>query len=48
MWRKRLKALLPIMVPALGRHGHLRLDAAVHERRFLLIAVGARHRCRQP
>ena len=48
MWRKRLKALLPIIVPALARHGHLCLDAGVHERRSLLIAVGARHRCRQP
>src|SRR5262245_27668272 len=26
---KRLKALLPILVPALERHGHLQLDPAV-------------------
>ena len=25
---KRLRALLPILVPALGRHGHLKLDDA--------------------
>ena len=29
---KRLKPLLPVLVPALERHGHLRLDAAVREK----------------
>jgi hypothetical protein len=29
---KRLKALLPILVPALERHGHLNLDEAVREK----------------
>jgi len=29
---KRLKALLPILVPALEKHGHLRLDKAVREK----------------
>jgi hypothetical protein len=29
---KRLKALVPILLPALERHGHLRLDDAVRER----------------
>ena len=29
---KRLKALLPILVPALERHGHLDLDATVREK----------------
>ena len=29
---KRLKALLPVLVSALERHGHLRLDAEVRER----------------
>jgi hypothetical protein len=31
---KRLKPLLPILVPALERHGHLKLDIAVRERLF--------------
>ena len=35
---KRLKALLPILVPALERHGHLCLDPGVRER---LMAVSA-------
>ena len=35
---KRLKALLPILVPALERHGHLTLDARVREQ---LMAVSA-------
>ena len=35
---KRLKALLPILVPALERHGHLALDARVREQ---LMAVSA-------
>ena len=35
---KRLKALLPILVPALERHGHLSLDPGVRER---LLAVSA-------
>ncbi len=35
---KRLKALLPILVPALERHGHLVLDARVREQ---LMAVSA-------
>ena len=29
---KRLRALLPVLVPALERHGHLDLDASVRER----------------
>jgi hypothetical protein len=36
---KRLKALIPILVPALERHGHLDLDAAV--RKKLLLASAA-------
>ena len=32
MCGKRLKALLPILVPALERHGHLSLDPGVRER----------------
>jgi len=36
---KRLKALLPILVPALEKHGHLRLDEAVREK--LLCASAA-------
>ena len=35
---KRLKALLPILVPALERHGHLTLDPRVREQ---LMAVNA-------
>ena len=35
---KRLKALLPILVPALERHGHLGLDPQVREQ---LMAVSA-------
>ena len=35
---KRLRALLPILVPAMERHGHLALDAAVRER---LLAMSA-------
>ena len=35
---KRLKALLPILVPALERHGHLALDARLREQ---LMAVSA-------
>lgn len=31
---KRLKALLPVLVTALERHGHLKLDDAVRERLF--------------
>ena len=38
MCGKRLKALLPILVPALERHGHLCLDPGVRER---LMAVSA-------
>ena len=38
MCGKRLKALLPILVPALERHGHLSLDPGVRER---LMAVSA-------
>lgn len=29
---KRLKALLPTLVPALERHGHLRLDGAIRDK----------------
>lgn len=29
---KRLKALVPVLLPALERHGHLRLDEAVRDR----------------
>ena len=32
MCGKRLKALLPILLPALERHGHLSLDPGVRER----------------
>src|SRR4051812_48430924 len=35
---KRLKALLPVLVPAMQRHGHLALDEAVRER---LLAMSA-------
>jgi hypothetical protein len=35
---KRLKALLPVLVPAMERHGHLRLDALVRSR---LLAMSA-------
>lgn len=35
---KRLRPLLPVLVPALERHGHLRLDARVRE---LVFAVSA-------
>ena len=38
MCGKRLKALLPMLVPALERHGHLNLDPGVRER---LLAVSA-------
>ena len=38
MCGKRLKALLPTLVPALEHHGHLSLDSAVRER---LLAVSA-------
>ena len=38
MCGKRLKALLPILIPALERHGHLSLDSGVRER---LLAVSA-------
>ena len=38
MCGKRMKALLPILVPALERHGHLSLDPGVRER---LMAVSA-------
>ena len=38
MCGKRLRALLPILVPALERHGHLSLDPGVRER---LLAVSA-------
>ena len=36
---KRLKPLLPILIPALERHGHLALDAAVRERVFAVSAA---------
>jgi hypothetical protein len=36
---KRLKPLLPILVPALERHGHLALDNAVRERVFAASAA---------
>ena len=36
---KRLKPLLPILVPALERHGHLSLDTAVRERVFAVSAA---------
>jgi len=36
---KRLKPLLPILVPALERHGHLKLDIAVRERVFAVSAA---------
>jgi Integrase core domain len=36
---KRLKPLLPVLVPALERHGHLKLDAAVCERVFAISAA---------
>jgi len=29
---KRLKALVPVLLPALERHGHLRLDGSVREK----------------
>lgn len=29
---KRLKALLPVLVPALERHGHLQLDLSIHSK----------------
>src|SRR4051812_43729636 len=35
---KRLKAALPVLVPAMERHGHLALDAAVRDR---LLAMSA-------
>src|SRR3954452_7399894 len=35
---KRLKAALPVLVPAMERHGHLALDAAVRDR---LVAMSA-------
>ena len=35
---KRLKALLPVLVPAMERHGHLQLDALVRHR---LLAMSA-------
>jgi hypothetical protein len=35
---KRLKALLPLLVPALERHGHLKLDDGV---RAKLLATSA-------
>ena len=38
MYGKRLKALLPILVPALERHGHLSLDPRVREQ---LMSVSA-------
>ena len=36
---KRLKPLLAVLVPALERHGHLTLDAAVRERVFAISAA---------
>jgi hypothetical protein len=36
---KRLKPLLPILVPALERHGHLRLDEAVRLKLFSVSAA---------
>ncbi len=36
---KRLKPLLPILVPALERHGHISLDPAVRERLFAVSAA---------
>ncbi len=36
---KRLKPLLPVLVPALERHGHLTLDTAVRERVFAVCAA---------
>jgi hypothetical protein len=36
---KRLKPLLPILVPALERHGHLKLDVAVREHVFAISAA---------
>jgi len=36
---KRLKPLLPILVPALERHGHLKLDVAVREHVFSVSAA---------
>jgi hypothetical protein len=46
---KRLKALVPVLLPALERHGHLRLDGSVRERVLSASAatldrVLARHR----
>ena len=40
---KRLKALLPILVPALERHDHLRLDDVVRDK---LLSASASRNCR--
>ena len=42
--RKRLKALLPTLVPALERHGHLTLDPRVREQ-FMAVSAATVDRC---
>ena len=45
---KRLKALLPILVPALESHGHLRLDPKVREQLMAVSAAAIDRRLAEP
>jgi len=45
---KRLKALLPILVPALEKHGHLKLDAFVRAKIFAMSASTTDRALRTP
>ncbi len=45
---KRLKALLPILVPALERHGHLRLDPKAREQLMAVSAATIDRRLAEP
>ncbi|MDT8405574.1 ISNCY family transposase [Sulfuriflexus sp.] len=44
---KRLKALLPILLPALERHGHLQLDSMVHDKLMSMSAATIDRRLRE-
>ncbi|WP_372613705.1 ISNCY family transposase, partial [Halomonas sp.] len=44
---KRLKALLPILLPALERHGHLQLDPGVHDKLMSMSAATIDRRLRE-
>src|SRR6185312_10321286 len=45
---KRLRALLPILLPALERHGHLRLDASIRSKVLAMSAATIDRALRAP